>query len=113
MYKKSPNMAGLDYIDEELFQYLERVAGNGTRAPTGIELNNVFVGRSPIVRILKMCELGYLISWIYGKNWRVIEINHGPMKGKRTAAPPHGGKPFLSVPRGALAAVEMGGVAAA
>jgi hypothetical protein len=42
-----------------------------------------------------LCAAGRIRSEVYAHNWRRAVILDGPHKGKATASPPGGGKPYL------------------
>ena len=72
---------------QRVFEYLLHYCNQGVRAPTRDEVTaDLGHMTSPIVTLLALD--GLITIEIFGRNWRVFEIN-----GKRTAEDPSGGAP--------------------
>lgn len=74
---------------DQMIGFLRDTAEAGLRCPTAVELAQAF-GSVPYAAALgTLAKRGLLTVYVYGKNWRVVEID-----GVRTAPPPHGGEPY-------------------
>lgn len=72
------------------FKLMEAAAAAGVRCP----MNHPFGPISP-ASVAALVAAGRIRSEVYRHNWRVVTILDGPHKGKSTAAPPEGGRPYL------------------
>lgn len=69
---------------------LRDAAEAGVRCPTNPEITKI-LGRLPFeCTPTELARKGLITVEVYGKNWRVVEID-----GKRTMEAPSGGRPYL------------------
>jgi hypothetical protein len=89
-------MAADKFQLDTMFDAYLYAAKIGARCPTKAELFQR-LGFNASDATKRLAAAGKIVVEIYGRNWRVIEIADGPCKGARTAAPPHGGNPYLTI----------------
>ena len=76
-----------------VFAEFRQAAEAGERAPTLQQLQRKV--RGDIGRAVKeLASGGFIRSYVYVRNWRVIEIARGVSEGRSTAPPPRPGKPY-------------------
>ena len=74
---------------EKDFDLIVEAALKGERCPKTYPHGPIMTGS-----IGKLYTLGFIRSEVYAGNFRVIKILWGTHKGKSTAPPPKGGKPY-------------------
>ncbi len=72
------------------FRLIEAAAVAGDRCPQNKPFGPLRDGA-----IRGLIAAGRVRSEVYLHNWRVVTLLAGPHKGKATAAPPQGGRPYL------------------
>lgn len=89
----------------DLFRYIERVAVEGKRMPSGEALRLIGFGSHPKV-IHALVYRGDIKVEIYGGNWRVVEILTGKNAGARTMEHPKGAEPWSVVDKASLGDID-------
>lgn len=91
----------------QLLKLIEEAVLHKRRCPKNQELaeqlsrQGISVAGQTIPGLMrKLVQEGRLVVRIYGNNWRDIEICEGPLAGRTTLPPPHGGKPHTVLDRG-------------
>jgi hypothetical protein len=86
--------------DAFMVEFLREVARKGERCPTSTEIGAALIRAglqsSASCRVPVLARRGLFKVEIYGKNWRVIEID-----GLRTMEPPFVGVPYRVIAKGA------------
>ena len=85
-------------IDQEVLDFVIECAVTGRRAPTLDELQHKWWRKGANDALRRLFHANVLICEVYAHNWRVIEVNVGEHRGKRTQERPgRRSKPYMVV----------------
>src|SRR5258708_4452478 len=88
-------MAISEQAIDRAFALIEVAAAKGERAPQGEPHGPLANGT-----VTALYRAGRIRGAIYTGNWRVLTVLTGPHKGKSTAPPPAGGRPYRIIDSG-------------